>query len=33
MEILLAERSQKKALAETWAHATRNRYCAVVPGR
>jgi hypothetical protein len=33
MEILLAERSQKKALAETWSHATRNRYCAVVPGR
>jgi hypothetical protein len=29
MEILLAERSQKQALAETWAHATANRYCAV----
>ena len=30
MEILLAERSQKVALAKTWAHATANRYCAVV---
>lgn len=33
MEILLAERSQKKALAETWAQATTNRYCAVASGQ
>lgn len=33
MEILLAERSQNKALAETWAHATANRYCAVAGGQ
>ncbi|HEX6023268.1 MAG TPA: hypothetical protein VFZ00_14830 [Solirubrobacter sp.] len=30
MEILLAERSQTRAVAETWAAATANRYCAVV---
>jgi hypothetical protein len=30
MEILLAERSQTQALAETWAKATADRYCAVV---
>ena len=33
MEIVLAERSQKRALAETWANATTNRYCAVLSGQ
>jgi hypothetical protein len=30
MEIMLSERSQEKALAETWAKATADRYCALV---
>jgi hypothetical protein len=30
MEILLSERSQKKAVAETWATATADRYCGLI---
>jgi hypothetical protein len=30
MEILLSERSQKKAVAETWATATADHYCALL---
>jgi hypothetical protein len=33
LEILLSERSQKQAVAEAWAKATADRYCAVVPDR
>ncbi len=33
MEILLAERSPQKAIAETWAQATATRYCGVVCGQ
>jgi hypothetical protein len=32
MEIMLSERSQERALAETWADASANRYCAVASG-